>query len=97
MTRVAVACQGGGIHAAFEVGVLSEILHDVGNGAFKLVGWSGNSAGALGGLMGWYGRAPKNGAPGSTAEAIDQLNEFWDGFVARGRNRDRRAAAPPLL
>jgi NTE family protein len=82
MTRVAVACQGGGIHAAFEVGVLSEILHDVGNGAFKLVGLSGTSAGALCALMAWYGLAPKNGSSGSTSQAIDHLNEFWDGFVA---------------
>ena len=76
MTRVAVACQGGGIHAAFEVGVLSEILHDVGNGAFKLVGLSGTSAGALCALMAWYGLA-----------AIDHLNEFWDGFVASTAGR----------
>ena len=27
--RVAIACQGGGIHAAFEVGVLTEILKDI--------------------------------------------------------------------
>jgi predicted patatin/cPLA2 family phospholipase len=27
--KVAVACQGGGIHASFAVGVLSEILKDI--------------------------------------------------------------------
>jgi hypothetical protein len=27
--KVAVACQGGGMHAAFEVGVLTEILKDI--------------------------------------------------------------------
>jgi len=27
--KVAIACQGGGTHAAFEAGVLSEILKDI--------------------------------------------------------------------
>ena len=34
MRTVVVACQGGGIHAAFEVGVLTEILKDVERGLF---------------------------------------------------------------
>ncbi len=27
--KVAIGCQGGGMHAAFEVGVLTEILKDI--------------------------------------------------------------------
>jgi NTE family protein len=46
-TKVAVACQGGGMHGAFAVGVLTEILKDVGKERFRLVGLSGTSAGAL--------------------------------------------------
>src|SRR5215203_2448236 len=81
-TTVAVGCQGGGMHAAFEVGVLTEILRDVGQNRFKLIGLSGTSAGALNALMVWYGLAHKNGSPGSVADAISNLEEFWHDFVA---------------
>jgi len=82
--KVAVACQGGGMHAAFEVGVLTEILKDIRDkNRFELVGLSGTSAGALCTLMIWYGLAPKKGGgTGSVNEAISNLNNFWEGFVA---------------
>lgn len=80
--KIAVGCQGGGMHAAFEIGVLIEILKDCEQKKFDLVGVSGTSAGALCALMVWYGLAPKNGKPGSEAAAIDQLGHFWDHFVA---------------
>src|SRR5262245_17205612 len=85
--KVALGCQGGGMHAAFEVGVLTEILNNIEqkNGKyidkknrFELVGLSGTSAGALCALMVWYGLAPKNGVPGSVVEASTKLNDFWD-------------------
>ena len=57
--KVVIARQGGGMHAAFEVGVLSEILKDIHErNRFELVGLSGTSAGALCALMVWYGLAP---------------------------------------
>ena len=71
------------MHAAFEVGVLTEILQAVDKEKFELVGLSGTSAGALCTLMAWYGLAPKkNGSPGSAAEAICTLNRVWDDFTA---------------
>jgi NTE family protein len=83
LRKVAVGCQGGGMHAAFEVGVLTEILKDVEQKRFELVGLSGTSAGALCTLMAWYGLAPKkNGSPGSAGEAIDNLNRVWNDFTA---------------
>jgi NTE family protein len=82
MPTVAVACQGGGMHAAFEVGVLVEILKDAEQGRLDLVGLSGTSAGALNALVAWYGLAPKNGSPGSKTEAASALVDFWEGFVA---------------
>ncbi len=82
MKRVAVACQGGGIHAAFEVGVLTEILRAVERKRFELAGLSGTSAGALCALMVWYGLAPRHGRAGSVAEAVKTLNQFWEDFVA---------------
>lgn len=85
--KVAIACQGGGMHAAFAVGVLTEILEDSEEGKFELVGLSGTSAGALCALMAWYGLAPKRDdsgsvTDGSVADAIRHLNQFWDDFVA---------------
>jgi NTE family protein len=82
LTKVAVGCQGGGMHAAFEVGVLTEILRDVADKKFDLVGLSGTSAGALCALMTWYGLAPKKSGPGSAQEAIDALERAWDAFTA---------------
>ena len=87
--KVAVACQGGGMHAAFAVGVLTEILKNIeeqkDQKQFELVGLSGTSAGALCALMVWYGLAPKTGIPGSGSElqAREKLNQFWDDFVAK--------------
>lgn len=84
-TRVAIACQGGGIHAAFEVGVLTEILKDMrDNRRFEVMGLSGTSAGALCALMVWYGLASKGGRPGSESKAIECLESFWDSFAATG-------------
>ena len=87
-TKVAVACQGGGMHAAFALGVLKAILDRVDDKTeprFKLVGLSGTSAGALCALMAWYGLAPKKGSHGSgtAAEAVKKLEDFWQDFVAR--------------
>ena len=83
-TKVVIGCQGGGMHAAFGVGVLTEILKDIRDKkSFELAGLSGTSAGALCALMVWYGLAPKkNGRPGSVDDAIETLNDFWDDFVA---------------
>jgi NTE family protein len=85
-TKIAVGCQGGGMHAGFEVGVLTEILKDCEKKQFDLVGLSGTSAGALCALMVWYGLAPKKGSPGSGSEqeAIEKLKHFWEDFVAKG-------------
>jgi NTE family protein len=81
--KVAVACQGGGMHGAFTVGVLTEILTAYDQNKFDLVGLSGTSAGALSALMVWYGLAPKmQGARGVQA-AIDQVNHAWEDFVAQ--------------
>jgi len=89
--KVAVGCQGGGMHAAFAVGVLKAILERSKRAPgpkktepeFELVGLSGTSAGALCALMAWYGLAPiKNGRAGSVDEAIGGLERFWENFVA---------------
>lgn len=81
--KIALACQGGGTHAAFSVGVLTAILKDIQDQKrFELVAISGTSAGALCALMVGYGLASKNGRQGSEQEAIEKINSFWDGFAA---------------
>jgi NTE family protein len=83
-TKVVIGCQGGGAHAAFEAGVLTEILNDISEKKrFDLIGISGTSAGALCALMVWYGFAPKCGKSGSAREASERLNSFWDDFAAK--------------
>ena len=80
--KVAIGCQGGGMHAAFEVGVLTAVLERIEaetEPQFELVGLSGTSAGALCALMVWYGLEYH----GSPRKAIHQLEHFWDDFVAR--------------
>jgi NTE family protein len=81
--KVAVACQGGGMHGAFTVGVLTEILYAYDQKKFDLVGLSGTSGGALSALMVWYGLAPKMQGASGVQAAIDQVNQAWEDFVAR--------------
>jgi len=88
-TKVAIACTGGGTHAAFEIGVLAAILEemevrkgDENARRIDLIGLSGTSAGALCALMVWYGLARKNGQDGSNASAIRQLERLMGLFAA---------------
>jgi NTE family protein len=90
-TRVAIACQGGGTHAAFTWGALTEILGamrdpEAPNGrAFEVVAISGTSAGALCALAAWYGLVPNKAdvACGSVDKAIERLDHLWETFAAR--------------
>lgn len=90
--KVAIACQGGGTHAAFTWGVLTEILRtkklwdgkDAGAGGFDIVAISGTSAGALCALATWYGLAPNTAAAdcGTIDKAIERLDFLWSTFAA---------------
>lgn len=90
--RVAIACQGGGTHAAFSWGVLTRILEtkqqwdaDASAGdTFDIVAISGTSAGALCALATWYGLVPNTGDPecGKIDKAIERLNSLWTSFAA---------------
>lgn len=83
--KIAIACQGGGIHAAFGAGVLTEVLRDMEkHKRFDLVALSGTSAGGLCAMMAGYGLMPKKSrhGSGSVTEAIQTLNTFWDSFAA---------------
>lgn len=90
--KIAIACQGGGTHAAFTWGVLTEILRtkkswDAGPGksqTFEIVAVSGTSAGALCALATWYGLVPNTADPqcGSIDKAIERLDSLWTTFAA---------------
>lgn len=84
--NIAIACQGGGSHAAFTAGVLPALMQQCDNlrlaqsGSVArsagqvpvLVGLSGTSGGAISALLGWFGFIT-GGAP----EAQRLLEQFW--------------------
>lgn len=90
--KIAIACQGGGTHAAFTWGVLTQILETKkkwdaesgGREGFDICAISGTSAGALCALATWYGLVPNAGDPacGSIDKAVERLNFLWRTFAA---------------
>jgi NTE family protein len=90
--RVAIACQGGGTHAAFTWGVLTTILETKklwdarpqDGETFDIVAMSGTSAGALCALATWYGLVPNTADPdcGTIDKAIERLDHLWTTFAA---------------
>jgi NTE family protein len=79
--NVAIACQGGGSHAAFAAGVLLELLQPARAALFDLVGLSGTSGGAVCAALAWSGLIRKGGGPTQAAEA---LAAFWEELAADG-------------
>lgn len=71
--KVAIACQGGGSHAAFAAGVLMGLLGPDQRDRFELVGLSGTSGGAMCAALAWAGL--HCGGPDA---AIARLSAFWD-------------------
>ena len=51
--KVAIACQGGGSHAAFAAGVLVQLLSSAQRERFRLVALSGTSGGAVCAALAW--------------------------------------------
>jgi NTE family protein len=91
--RIAIACQGGGTHAAFTWGVLTQILRARAEcdsadpddpAAFEITALSGTSAGALCALAAFYGMAPNrdDAEMGSPEAAIERLDHLWTTFAA---------------
>lgn len=75
---VAIACQGGGSHAAFAAGALSALLAPEHRSRYRLVGLSGTSGGAMCAALAWSGLVC--GGPG---EAQRRLAAFWRDLQAR--------------
>lgn len=72
---VAIACQGGGSHAAFTAGVLATLLEDRPEN-YRVVGLSGASGGAVSATAAWYGLLADDRTPG------DVLGAVWDDVAA---------------
>ena len=71
--RVAIACQGGGSHAAFVAGVLCKLLGPDFRDRFELTAISGTSGGAICASLAWAGlvaEGPDN--------ALQRLRGFWN-------------------
>jgi NTE family protein len=78
---VAIACQGGGSHAAFGAGVLHRLMEDVGR-RFELLALSGTSGGAVNAVLAWSGLV-QGGEERGPAEARRRLQAMWRGLEAR--------------
>ncbi|MCB0164056.1 MAG: patatin-like phospholipase family protein [Anaerolineae bacterium] len=77
MTQIAIACQGGALHAAFTAGALKKIFERLDEGPYEIMGLSGTSAGALCAVASWYGLLTSG-----PAEAIRVLDAVWADFAA---------------
>lgn len=79
-TNIAIACQGGGSHAAFAAGALQKLLprFEEEGGKLRLVGISGTSGGAICALLAWYGLLQ-----GGPQLAQRKLDDFWSANCAQ--------------
>lgn len=77
MTSVAIACQGGGSHAAFTAGVLGELL-TAHRDRFGLLALSGTSGGAVCAALAWSGLLASG-----PDEAKRRLDGFWADLATR--------------
>ena len=77
-TNVAIACQGGGSHAAFTAGVLDTLSSELGD-SHRIVGFSGASGGAVCATAAWYGLLADDETPGSVLDAV------WSEIAAETR------------
>jgi predicted acylesterase/phospholipase RssA len=75
---VAIACQGGGSHAAYTAGVLKAILRHQATRPYRIIGFSGTSGGAICALLAWYGQLQAGpNTPEGAAKAGELLEAFW--------------------
>ncbi len=72
ITKIAIACQGGGSHTAFTAGVLKRLLREK-EKKFEITALSGTSGGAICALLAWYGLLMKD-----KEKAISLLDDFWE-------------------
>jgi NTE family protein len=77
--RIAIACQGGGSHAAFTAGVLAALFAPDHRDRFELMALSGTSGGAVCAGLAWSGLLAEG-----PEEAARRLEGFWADLAAEG-------------
>lgn len=77
--RVAIACQGGGSHAAFTAGALDVLLNFFleRRDDYEIVAFSGTSGGAVCAYLAWSALSDQPDEQRATEEAISTLRSFW--------------------
>ncbi|MDX2232341.1 MAG: patatin-like phospholipase family protein [Leptolyngbyaceae cyanobacterium bins.349] len=75
-TKIAIACQGGGSHAAFTAGALATLFEHNIQEKYEIVSLSGTSGGAIGAALTWYA-LKKGESPGQ------HLADFWQDNTAQ--------------
>jgi NTE family protein len=75
-TRIAIACQGDGSHAAFTAGVLQGLLEQIDEYG-EVAALGGMSYGSICALLAWDGLLR-----GDPQRAVDQLGGFWRDYAA---------------
>src|SRR5918998_744397 len=79
--RVAIGCQGGGVHTAFVAGALKRLLREEHHEVMAL---SGTSGGAVCAFLAWYALLENEGAE-AAGKAVELLDSYW---------RDNSASEP---
>ena len=75
---VAIACQGGGSHAAFTAGILIRLLAPEFRERFEIAALSGTSGGAMCAALTWAGLMA-----GGAQDARERLARFWSDLEAK--------------
>jgi NTE family protein len=78
-SRVAIACQGGGSHAAFTAGVLQGMMQNLPDDV-EVVALSGTSGGAICAALAWDGLVRHD-----PELAVEKLEGYWGSMAARDR------------
>lgn len=71
--RIAIGCQGGGVHSAFAAGALKRLLSEE---QHEVVAVSGTSGGAICAFLAWYALLENDGAR-AAYKAAELLDAFW--------------------
>lgn len=75
--KIAIACQGGGVHTAFTAGVLKTLLRHLDPARYTIIGLSGTSGGALCAVFAWYGLLIHD-----QEKAANLMDAFWADLAA---------------
>jgi NTE family protein len=71
--RIAIGCQGGGVHSAFGAGALKRLLREE---QHEVVALSGTSGGAICAFLAWYALLESEGAQAAD-KAAELLDSYW--------------------